>query len=285
MTWSKPSTSDFKPASDCEQIDMFSIPILRGNLQDIDIEEVKRDCRNLVKEASQRHGDNNSMNYTTYFDEELRQEMIKLPWYADFAEQVKDTYIQFIQICYGQQVGHINRADLHLFAWINVYGAPHHHVPHNHINSYMSGTWYLKVEENTPQPIQFLNPNPAMAHALNLPIEEFGSEAIPNMKNIGSAYYHDQVEFYPVENQFLLWPSALMHGVPMNHDDVDPNYERISISFNLHHPIGVPNQNEAGEDLEYEFLEQPPVEEPIEELPSAVDDAAEVMSRPKGVLF
>jgi uncharacterized protein (TIGR02466 family) len=225
------------------------------------------------------------MNYTTYFDEELRQEMIKLPWYANFAEQVKDTYIQFIQICYGQQVGHINRADLHLFAWINVYGAPHHHVPHNHINSYMSGTWYLKVEENTPQPIQFLNPNPAMAHALNLPIEEFGSEAIPNMKNIGSAYYHDQVEFYPVENQFLLWPSALMHGVPMNHDDVDPNYERISISFNLHHPIGVPNQNEAGEDLEYEFLEQPPVEEPIEELPSAVDDAAEVMSRPKGVLF
>ena len=90
--------------------------------------------------------------------------------------------------------------------------------------------------------------------------------------------------FYPVENQFLLWPSALMHGVPMNHDDVDPNYERISISFNLHHPIGVPNQNEAGEDLEYEFLEQPPVEQQVE-LPSAVDDAAEVMSRPKGVLF
>ena len=48
----------------------------------------------------------------------------------------------------------------------------------------------------------------------------------------------------------------LMHEVPKI-SNTEPEYERISISFNLHHPVGVPNQGESTDDLEYGFLEQP----------------------------
>lgn len=287
------ATSDWRAASNCEQLDMFSIPFLRGELTELDLETVRQDCRNLVAKAKQKHGDLKSNNYTSYFDEDLRQELILLPWYKDFSEQVKDTYIQFINTCYGQEVSYLNRSDLHLFAWVNVYNSEHFHPSHNHINAYMSGTWYVKCDDEDNQPIQFENPNRALAYGLNLPVSEWGKPEVADAKFIGSANYHDLVEFYPRDNQFLLWPSAVMHSVPPLHR-VNPDYERISISFNLHHPIEVPNQNESGDDLEYSFFGQSnppveePIEEPIEELPSAVDDAAEVMQEtmiPRRPLF
>ena len=76
-----------------------------------------------------------------------------------------------------------------------------------------------------------------------------------NAKFIGGPCYHDMVEFFPRTNEFLLWPSMLMHEVPRI-SDTEPGYERISISFNLHHPVGVPNQAESTDDLDYGFLEQ-----------------------------
>lgn len=37
----------------------------------------------------------------------------------------------------------------------------------------MSGTWYPSIQHEDSQPIQFRNPNPAFAHALNLPVDEW----------------------------------------------------------------------------------------------------------------
>lgn len=260
-------TSDWKGAGNCEQIDLFSIPILRGYLQNLDIEEIKNDCRRLVAEAKDIHDDDTSKNYTTYFDNHLREKMVDLPWYAEFSEQVKDTYIQFIRTCYGQEVDHMSRADLHLYAWINVYNKPHSHSSHNHINSYMSGTWYVHTELEESQPIQFRNPNPAFAHSLNLPVQEYGRPEYEGVKFTGSPNYHDTIDFFPDNNQFLLWPSALMHEVPPMVTS-KKDYERISISFNLHHPIGVPNQNEAGDNLEYRFL-GPTIMEEQQDIPQS----------------
>ena len=58
-------TSDWKAASDCEQIDIFSTPILRGTLSNMDIEQVQSDCRSLVAEAKELHDDDESKNYTS----------------------------------------------------------------------------------------------------------------------------------------------------------------------------------------------------------------------------
>lgn len=259
-------TSDWRSSPNQEQIDIFSIPVIRGLLQDMDIEQVQNDCRSLVAEAREIHGDNDDKNYTTYFDEELREKLLQLPWYKDFSEQVKDSYIQYIQCCYGQNVGHLKRSDLHLFAWVNVYNKEHNHPAHNHINSYVSGTWYPLIQGEDSQPIQFRNPNPSFAHGLNLPVNEWGKPEYENTKFIGGPSYHDLVEFFPHTNEFLLWPSALMHEVPAIKNmspefEFDNKYERISVSFNLHHPIIVNNQNEIGDELDYGFLEQPPEEQ------------------------
>jgi uncharacterized protein (TIGR02466 family) len=294
-------TSDWKAASDCEQLDLFSIPFLRGQFKEIDLETVKQDCRDLVAEARKEHHNDFSKNYTTYFDEHLRHKMTQLPWYKEFSEQVKDTYIQFINTCYSQEVSHLKRSDLHLFAWISVYNEPHQHTSHNHINSYMSGTWYVKTGEEESQPIKFENPNRAMAHALNLPVNEWGREDIPNAKFIGGANYHDEIEFYPNEGQFLMWPSPIMHSVPPLINAPD-GYERIAISFNLHHPVDVHNQNESGDDLDYGFLGTNIQDESIPEIPPAViedvkeqikkgdhleisHDIPQSHTKPKGVLF
>ena len=40
----------------------------------MDIEQVQSDCRSLVAEAKELYEDDESKNYTSYFDEELRQE-------------------------------------------------------------------------------------------------------------------------------------------------------------------------------------------------------------------
>ena len=44
------------------------------------------------------------------------------------------------------------------------------------------------------------------------------------------------LEFRPQTGDFMLWPSYLLHTVPMGQSrDNLPTYERISISFNLQH--------------------------------------------------
>jgi len=50
----------------------------------------------------------------------------------------------------------------------------------------------------------------------------------------------------------LMWPSYLYHTVPQSQSN-DPNYERISVSFNLTHKRDL-TDNKTGRNLKYDFL-------------------------------
>lgn len=227
---------------------MFCTPFLRGQLQ-LDTEEVAQSCRDLVSKVEQGKIES---EYTTYFNEEIRVSMHETEWFKSFSNQIKDSYIAFISNQFMQPVGHLCRDDIHLFAWVNVYKGSHQHTTHNHVNSHISGTYYVK--DDSKQPIKFLSPNVignANHGAVDRPIQR---EGYPNIVFDGVEGVDSSFQYYPVESEFLFWPSYILHSVEPAYD-VPEDYERISISFNLKHRQIIDN-NETGENMTYDFLEE-----------------------------
>lgn len=240
--------TNFKPAR-VDLLPVFSIPMLRGML-DLNLDPILQDCRDLVKSIGSEFSEDNSRNYTTYFDNDVRMQMYDMPWFKEFADIIKDTYAEFCFNVLGNDMSYVTRRDIHFYAWVSVYQGQHQHEIHNHVNSHVSGTWYLKTGENT-SPIKFLNPNLAEFSHKTYP-KSYSSDDKPNVIFTGTPYSHSHLEIYPVDNEFLLWPSYLMHSVPPKYTEQD-EYERISLSFNLKHKDMI-DHNWSENNLHYGFL-------------------------------
>jgi uncharacterized protein (TIGR02466 family) len=196
-------------------------------------EMVAEHCRHIVGKLPK--GDALT-EYTTYFDNDLREETHNQPWFNDFANQMKDTYIDFIRTMWNFDTDGINRHDIHLFAWVNVYSEPHSHAVHNHVKSRLSGTYYVSTDSNS-EPITFYNPNMSsiFGHGASDGHHEDGQYAY-----VGNKGGQTEISFYADNGDFLLWPSYMVHAVPQgrsrgNEKTKSKDYERISISFNLQH--------------------------------------------------
>lgn len=243
--------NNFNPAR-AEILPVFSIPFLRGQL-DLDTEIIAEDIRNLVAKVRERCPTDNARNYTTYFDEDVRLEMYEKEWFIKLSEKLKDTYINFIAGAFETDVGYLKRSDIHFFAWASVYQGQHQHEIHNHVNSYMSGTYYIKTGDNTA-PIKFYSPNylTNFSHgAREHPIEREGFHRILFQ---GTQGVDSEMNVYPIEDEFLLWPSYILHAVPPVYEtDKTDNYERISLSFNLKHRLEIDNTQTVN-DLSYGFM-------------------------------
>jgi uncharacterized protein (TIGR02466 family) len=241
--------NSFRPA-EAEELALFSIPFLRGYLP-LDHDIVAAECRHLVGLCAERHPFDDQKNYTTYFEEDIRIQMHSHKWFKDFSDIIKDTYIKFIFGSFGKKVEHLKRSDIHLFAWISVYNKPHQHEAHNHVNSLISGTYYVKRPDDG-QPIKFQNPNLLANYGHQTddkPQESEDSSMLP----MGAPSSHGEVMFYPKKGEFLLWPSYIMHSVPNWSDKANDNYERIAISFNLKHREEIDN-TDTGTELSYDFM-------------------------------
>ena len=228
---------------------MFPTPFLRGNLN-LKIEEVAQSCRDLVGEIED--GDV-FQEYTTYFNEEIRTKMHETEWFRRFSNQIKDSYIAYCQNVLNMPVGHLERDAIHLFAWISIYKGPHSHATHNHVNSHISGTYYVKTDKSN-QPIKFYNPNMgAIANHLvvdrQIDREEFPNMVFDGADGCDTAFYYD-----PQEGEFMFWPSYIMHSVEPTQEIIE-DYERIAISFNLKHAQHLDN-NQTGDNMSYDFLNE-----------------------------
>ena len=228
---------------------MFPTPFLRGKLE-LDIEEVAQSCRHLIGEIEQ--GDV-FQEYTTYFDESARVAMHETEWFHEFSNRIKDSYVAYCSNVFNIPVSHLERDAIHLFAWISIYKGPHSHATHNHVNSHISGTYYVKTEKSN-QPIKFYNPNMgAIANhlAVDRPMER---EGYPNMIFDGVEGCDSSFNYEPQEGEFLFWPSYIMHSVEPTQTVAD-DYERIAISFNLKHAQILDN-NQTGDNMPYEMVEE-----------------------------
>lgn len=240
----------FEPAR-ADILPVFSIPFLRGIL-DIDTELVAESVRELVAIIKERNTGNVSRDYTTYFDEDIRTAMHEFEWYKEFSDRIKDTYISFIAGTFEEPVDHLNRNDIHLFSWISRYEGHHQHEIHNHVHSHISGTWYIKTSPST-MPIRFYSPNIMSNFSHNAPDHPQSREDMPNIEFTGVAGVDSEMFVHPMDGEFLMWPSYIMHSVPPNYEETDDKYERISLSFNLKHRDIIDN-NETGQDMSYGFF-------------------------------
>jgi uncharacterized protein (TIGR02466 family) len=232
-----------------EMLDLFPTRMFRGYCP-INREVVNKDIRNIINGIKEKDPDNLAENYTTYFYEEGREEMEKLPWFTDFANQMKDTYIAFIKQNYDMRVDHLSRHDIHFFCWANLYNEENEHQTHIHLRSLISGTYYPLITGK--EAIQFYTPNVA---------GDFGTRAmnkgidlgIRNTRFHGTEGTQSSVEFFPEDGEFLLWPSSMLHCVGRAKPEDRDGYERISISFNLDHNDPLEDTNN-GTDMRYDFI-------------------------------
>ena len=230
---------------------MFPTLMYKGVL-DLDHDLVAESVRKYVAIAKERHGGNSGMNYTTYFDQDLRDDMSKLDWFKDFSNKMKDTYISFIKHAYGQEVSYLERNDIHFFCWANRYTKDHQHEMHNHVNSYISGTYYVKSGPEC-QPIKFLSPSFYSDFGLQTNAVPKDDDD-PEQLNIGSGLHDSEVHFWPSTGKFLLWPSFMQHSVPPNDTgNIADDYERITISFNFDHARPLFDRK-TGDNMKYNFL-------------------------------
>jgi uncharacterized protein (TIGR02466 family) len=247
----RPSQNRYAPAR-LEVLNVFPTPFARGIL-DIDLDQVVEDCRNLVAEVHERCPDNNGQNYTTYFDQDLREIMHEYEWFKEFSDRIKDTYIDFISRTFESRIEHLSRSDIHLFSWVNRYEGHHHHEIHNHVDSFISGTWYIKAAKTSP--IKFLSPNLMATFSHKTEDRMIKREGFPNIEFNGVNGVDQEFCLFPLDGEFLMWPSYMQHTVPANYEPVDDKYERISLSFNLKHKEII-TDNETGHDMSYGELNE-----------------------------
>lgn len=224
--------------------DIFPTPLLRGEIN-LNHEEVVEDCISLIEDIKQVESDPKRY-YTNYFFEENRLRMTELPWYTSFANQVKDTYVQYQQQQFGRQVNHLTRHDIHLFAWVSVWEDDIYHPYHSHQDSQVSGTYYPINESG--QGIKFMSPAYHSAWIQTKKPDE-GDTNFPNAIGIGQAGSHTEMIFIPTDGETLMWPSNMLHCVEPRNGD----FKRVAISYNLKHNEPIDSTGD-GEDLSYEFL-------------------------------
>ena len=232
---------------------LFPTPFFQGVVNQPH-NQIAEYCRYQVSQAKMIEPENNETNYTTYFHQDLRREMEQEEWFRVFANQMKDSYIDFITTQFDFDIKHIRRHDIHFFAWVSVYNKPHQHELHNHVKSRISGTYYPFAQDEV-QPIKFVNPNitttfnhGAADTAMSTPEDE-------QIMWVGSKGAQSEIHFTPKTGDFLLWPSYIMHGVPRVSQEYSDDYERIAISFNLNHKEDL-GAYETGDDMDYSFIQE-----------------------------
>lgn len=100
-------------------------------------------------------------------------------------------------------------------SWVNKHLEDDYAPYHDHVNSLLSGVYYLKIPKNSGK-IQFKNPSEYISKTINFPTK--------------LSYIHncDTYSFEPKEGMLLLFPSYLEHMVTPS----ETSEERYSLAFN-----------------------------------------------------
>lgn len=109
-----------------------------------------------------------------------------------------------------------------LFSWYNVNRYGDHHAPHTHPNSYLSGTYYVRVP---PEPTGVDDPRARPGY-----ISFYDPRTAANMVTVGTESDARAAHVVrPVDGTLLMWPSPVQHYVHPNLSEKN----RITISFNV----------------------------------------------------
>lgn len=136
-------------------------------------------------------------------------------------KEIRDHILEKSNYFYKNILNHDSNLKL-TQAWFNECGIDGSQSMHNHSNSVISGTLYLRTDKNTN--IEFSN-----KHIVCDNFNQLYDKPNTERENEHGYYYHlNLATFYPKEGDCLFWPSYLKHGYEKNKT---PN--RLTLSFNL----------------------------------------------------
>ena len=110
-----------------------------------------------------------------------------------------------------------------IHGWANLNRHGDYHDPHNHPQSYLSGTYYVKVPVASTANRQRVDARPNCITFYD-PRTGFNMQSIKN-----DPYIEPEHTVFPEPGLLMLWPASLMHFVHPNLSDET----RVSISFNI----------------------------------------------------
>lgn len=191
-----------------ERIGLFHVPILKSKL-DLDHKEIELYVRERFKEREE---------YTSYYDDEFNQDIIKgMPQREEFEHNAKQLSLQWLKM---------RGAPLHKFEdrkigyWFSVYKEGDKHTLHNHPRSAVAGTYYPYADDDSI-PIRFRNPS-ANVIMMSEPYLD-PTDTIMHFHN-------------PRTGEINVWPPWLEHEIGRQ-GPVPESRARIAISFNFGIPV------------------------------------------------
>jgi len=183
-------------------------------------EELKKEIKSQIgiykgTEYEQKHDAQGIVHYFNSSDQSFFDDQ---PETIDIIEDLRAFIIRKTN-AFADELGYNHPGFFISDAWINVANKNTFQAPHNHVNSFISGTYYVEYNPEKHSALEFKNPS--SYH--NYPFMDL--EKIDRENHVcGDTYKCHWLE----EGMLVLWQSGLYHKYPRNIGD-----NRISISFNL----------------------------------------------------
>lgn len=184
---------------------IFPVMIAYSNLN-LPVEEMASDICNLASDTRNYEG-----GYTTFHSNINIDHLRGIPELKKAIYNTAISYTQEFKIL-------VNSNKIILQLWASVIRKEGHHNIHHHPRSVYSGTFYVDVNEHSA-PLVLLNPT--MLLRMHDPTPASSEDEGPFTSN--------SMQIIPKNNLLVLWPSWMLHHVPV-HLDSKP---RVSISFNV----------------------------------------------------
>ena len=195
-------------------VDIFPTKIGHYTLSNQNRDYIKRVCRDIIDSPyNENYTRKSNYGYIThYFDPIVgNQSLIDDTKFEGFHKWIKQCSLDYIKNTLGYDCENVVVVN----CWINKCSRGGRQLPHNHANSFISGTYFVNFVPGIHSPLLFeKTPFSNRPHMNMDPNHDTGSHNVTGVEH--------------KEGTLLLWESHLTHLYDENNED-----DRISISFNV----------------------------------------------------
>ena len=200
---------------------IFPMPVAYYTYPNDKHEELKVAVRGALNRV--RGTSNEDSSKLLHFYQNLKQHLLydnDDPIFQHFHDWLQDCYTNMVEEVQGYKMNQTYMAATNCYitdCWVNITSDDGEQPPHFHVNSFISGTYYLTTPPGSGR-LQFIN-----------------QDTTPNHPNLGFDKYkhtgfNDRSHDIDVkERTLILWPSHLVHCTEKTKGDV----RRVSISMNF----------------------------------------------------
>lgn len=196
---------------------LFPIPVVKINLEDSKekTEYLKDFFFNQIQKEEHTYNNETNLlkNYYNYSNVlEVKKEL------QDIKQELNDA----LNYTYKEILSHVT--DLKIVgSWFNLCSAGGYQFSHTHVNSILSGTWYINFDKEKHAPLYFESPFWKTVHN-GFQIQDFPSQ---EDNKHGFIFNKTKITLGIEEGDIFVWPSYLTHGYDKNIAD-----DRLTMSFN-----------------------------------------------------